>query len=51
MYTSIFYHGFGVYCYRYTKTGYQQANVVFSIEMDPILLRCPWCKGIQVLSK
>ena len=51
MSTSILYHGFGIYGYRYTKTEYQQGALVFSIEKDPTSLRCPCCKGIQVIRK
>jgi len=51
MSTSILYHGFGIYGYRYTRTEYQQGALVFSIEKDPTSLRCPCCKGIQVIRK
>lgn len=51
MSTSILYHGFGIHGYRYTKTEYQQGALVFSIEKEPTSLRCPCCKGIQVIRK
>ena len=51
MSTSILYHGFGIYGYRYTRTDYQKGALVFSIEKEPTSLRCPCCKGIQVIRK
>ena len=51
MSTSILYHGFGICGYRYTRTEYQQGALVFSIEKEPTSLRCPCCKGIQVIRK
>ena len=51
MSTSILYHGFGISGYRYTRTEYQQGALVFSIEKDPLSLRCPCCSGIQVTRK
>ena len=51
MSTSILYHGFGISGYRYTKTEYQQGAIVFSIEKDPLSLRCPCCRGVQVIRK
>ena len=51
MSTSILYHGFGISGYRYTRTEYQQGALVFSIEKDPLSLRCPCCRGIQVTRK
>lgn len=51
MSTSILYHGFGIHGYRYTKTEYQQGALVFSIEKEATSLRCPCCKGAQVIRK
>lgn len=51
MSTSILYHGFGISGYRYTRTEYQQGALVFSIEKDPLSLRCPCCSGSQVTRK
>lgn len=51
MSTSILYHGFGIHGYRFTRTEYQQGALVFSIEKEPTSLRCPCCKGIEVIRK
>jgi len=40
MSTSIFYHGFGICFYRYTRTEYQQDPPIFSIKKEPTSLRC-----------
>jgi transposase len=48
MSTSILYHGFGIQGYRYKRTFYQQGAIVFSIEKDPLSLRCPCCRTSQV---
>ena len=51
MSTSILYHGFGISGYRYTRTEYQQGAIVFTIEKDPLFLRCPCCRGSKVTRK
>ncbi len=51
MSTSILYHGFGIPGYRYTRTEYQQGAIIFSIDKDPLSLRCPCCRGILVTRK
>jgi len=48
MSTSILYHGFGIYGYRYTSTQYRDGAIIFTIEKDPHSLRCPCCKSGQV---
>jgi len=48
MSTSILYHGFGIYGYRYTSTQYRDGAMIFTIEKDPYSLRCPCCKSGQV---
>jgi len=48
MSTSILYHGFGIQGYRYKRTFYQQGAIVFSIEKNPLSLRCPCCHTPQV---
>lgn len=48
MSTSILYHGFGIQGDRYKHTFYQQGAIVFSIEKDPLSLRCSCCQTPQV---
>lgn len=48
MSTSILYHGFGIYGYRYTSTQYRDGAIIFTIEKDPHSLRCPCCKSGKV---
>jgi len=51
MSTSMLYLGFGINGYHYTRYKYQQGALVFRIEKEPTSLRCPSCKGIQVIRK
>lgn len=51
MSTSILYHGFGIYGYRYTRTQYRDGAMIFTIEKDPHSLRCPCCKSGQVIRR
>ena len=48
MSTSILYHGFGIYGYRYVSSQYQQGTIVFTIEKEDCALRCPSCQGRHV---
>jgi transposase len=48
MSTSILYHGFGIYGYRYVSSQYQQGTIVFTIEKPTHSLRCSNCKGKRV---
>ena len=48
MSTSILYHGFGIYGYRYVSSKYQQGSIVFTIEKELQDLRCPSCRGKHV---
>lgn len=51
MSTSILYHGFGIYGYRYKSSLYQEGALIFTIEKDPSSLRCPNCKGFHVIRR
>ncbi len=51
MSTSILYHGFGIHGYRYTRTRYRDGAIIFTIEKDPLSLRCPCCKSGQVIRR
>jgi transposase len=51
MSTSILYHGFGIYGYRYISTQYRDGAIIFTIEKDPLSLRCPCCKSGQVVRR
>jgi transposase len=44
---SILYHRFDIQGYWYKRTFYQQGAIVFSIEKDPLSLRCPCCRTPQ----
>ena len=48
MSTSILYHGFGIYGYRYVSSQYQQGTIVFTVEKEERALRCPSCQGRHV---
>jgi len=48
MSTSILYHGFGIRGYRYQRSFFEEGKVVFAIEKDPALLRCPSCNDWHV---
>lgn len=48
MSTSILYHGFGIYGYRYLSSQYQQGSIVFTIKKESHSLRCPSCQGKHV---
>jgi transposase len=48
MSTSILYHGFGIYGYRYVSSQYQQGTIVFTVEKEEQALRCPSCQGRHV---
>lgn len=51
MSTSILYHGFGIRGYRYSRSYFQEGDIVFVIEKDPFSLRCPCCKGRGVIKR
>ena len=48
MSTSILYHGFGIRDYQYKRSYFAGGKIVFSIEKDPLSLRCPCCKTRHV---
>jgi len=45
------YHGFNIYGYRYVSTQYRDGAIIFTIEKDPLSLRCPGCKSGQVVRR
>ena len=49
MSTSLLYHAFGVRGYRYVKTLYEEARVVFVIRQDRKRLECPECGSVEVI--
>lgn len=51
MSTSILYHSFGIYGYRYVSTQYRDGAIIFTIDKDPLSLRCPGCKSGQVIRR
>ena len=48
MSTSLLYHGFGIRGYRYGRSYFEEGKIVFSIEKDPLSLRCPCCNDWHV---
>jgi hypothetical protein len=51
MSTSLLYHAFGIRGYQYTRTDYQDGQVIFTIHQDPQSCRCPACGSPQVKSR
>jgi len=51
MSTSLLYHGFGIYDYKYVKTEYRKGSVFFHIEKDPNKRYCEDCGSKQVRKK
>ena len=49
MSTSLLYHAFGIRGYRYTRTGYEDGGVVFTIRQDRGQLRCSACGASPVI--
>src|SRR5262245_36872408 len=48
MSTSLLYSSFGIRGYRYVRTEYSEAAVLFTIEHDGERLRCPICGSAKV---
>jgi transposase len=48
MSTSLLYHAFGIRGYQYTRTDYQDGEVIFSIHQEPQTCRCPACGSRDV---
>jgi transposase len=51
MSTSLLYHAFGIRGYKYTRTDYQDGQVIFTIHQEPQTHRCPACGSPRVLSR
>jgi transposase len=51
MSTSLLYHAFGIRGYEYTRTDYQDGQVIFTIHQDPKTCRCSACGSPQVQSR
>ena len=43
MSTSLLYHAFGIRGYQYTRTDYQDGQVIFTIHQEPETCRCSAC--------
>jgi transposase len=48
MSTSLLYHAFGIRGYQYTRTDYQDGQVIFTIHQEPETFRCSACGGREV---
>jgi transposase len=51
MSTSLLYHAFGIRGYEYTRTDYQNGQVIFTIHQDPKTCRCAACGSPDVHSR
>lgn len=51
MSTSILYHGWGVYNYRYMKAAYRSGNLIFHIGKSPDKQLCVECGSKKVIKK
>ena len=51
MSTSLLYHAFGIRGYQYTRTDYQDGQVLFTIHQEPRTCRCSACGAREVLSR
>src|SRR3954454_19479677 len=51
MSTSLLYHAFGIRGYEYTRTDYQNGQVIFTISQDPKTCRCSACGSPDVQSR
>jgi transposase len=48
MSTSLLYHAFGIRGYQYTRTDYQDGQVIFTIRQEPETFRCSACGDREV---
>ena len=48
MSTSLLYHAFGIRGYEYTRTDYQDGQVIFTIHQEPETCRCSACGSREV---
>ncbi len=51
MSTSLLYHGFGVRGYKYVHSRYESGSIVFAVEQDRFSLKCPACKGEDLVCR
>jgi transposase len=51
MSTSLLYHAFGIRGYQYTRTDYQDGQVIFTIRQQPKAYRCSACGAREVQSR
>jgi transposase len=51
MSTSLLYHAFGIRGYQYTRTDYQDGQVIFTIQQEPTTCRCSACGAREVQSR
>ena len=51
MSTSLLYHAFGIRGYQYTRTDYQNGQVIFTIHQDQKTCRCAACGSADVQSR
>jgi transposase len=51
MSTSFMYHAFGIRGYQYTRTDYQDGQVIFTIHQEPETCRCSACGSREVVSR
>jgi transposase len=51
MSTSLLYHAFGIRGYQYTRTDYQDGQVIFTIHQEPKTCRCSACGSPRVQSR
>ena len=51
MSTSFMYHAFGIRGYQYTRTDYQEGQVIFTIHQEPETCRCSACGSREVVCR
>ena len=51
MSTSLLYHAFGIRGYKYSRTEYDNGQVIFTIHQEPETYRCSACGSSQVISR
>src|SRR5579871_405939 len=51
MSTSLLYHAFGIYGYRYRRTEYESGEVIFTIDQEPSTCRCSACGASDVVAR
>ena len=51
MSTSLLYHGFGVVGYKYVNTRYDKGAVIFTLNVNPLHLRCSACGSRKLMRR